>query len=958
LRVFSEKGFGGASIRRISDEAGLNSPPLVYWYFESKQDLFAATLAHFSKRLGGFAFGDRMESPPEELLPELARAELRAFRDPALVRLLRVAVAESALDPASGQRFVTVFRGEVLDFLTRYLQRWAEKTGHQDFHSRTEARAFFGALFFYVLNRELFPSVGEELPNPDEYADAVARRVLDRFDILSHEDSGRQVASVPPSSSREFAAADVPAGPRGEETLVPGAENVLPELEPVETEPHAEREAEPEVISEVEAPLSAGEIVGEPLAGATMETGDAEAARSGAELEGAGEATSPNLRDADGETEMTGALGSSGRHEEVEEAAREEPGEDRVPEDERRRAVGRTGDDDTEVDPKSAEDESGVGEREERSEWTTGLFDELSRERPALAPPPGAPPELPPKPEIPLFDSAASRAERAASRRPAASGDRSEAATGDVGLEDSSSEGRPPWVARGERLRDLEDQRTSGSDVPEERGEPEPSEGQRGSPEPVEERQYTSLRPEASPEAGAPSVAALESGRSEPLAPQQLFPAEQPAPTEGIASMGASGAREAGDGGVKKVLFFVLPVRGHVQAALPIARELASRGEEVVFYTTEEFEGLVRGSGVGFRALGDDFVLPRELSEGYFAASRDLRPAVVRSIADSLRGVGHLAGWAADEGADYAVYDPLCPWGRLIPEALGLPLVALYPTFVARENSPLARRLLPNLEGAPPPALVMPMVRLRWELREARSTLGLSRLRPADLLLQPGDLNIVTLPDQFQPPTGGALDERFVFVGPSILQRDERAYFSLKQIEAQPTVFVSLGAAYDERIAELYRGCLEAFGSSRWLVVMETGPGTDSALLGQTPPNVIAWPRVPRLEVLRRCDVFVTDGDVGATMEALWFGVPLVVVPRTPEQNVAAERVKELRMGIVLDPKVTGADGLREAVDDVGADPSYHAGLADLWVAARHAGGHRLAADRIQSFVQHARASS
>jgi MGT family glycosyltransferase len=398
----------------------------------------------------------------------------------------------------------------------------------------------------------------------------------------------------------------------------------------------------------------------------------------------------------------------------------------------------------------------------------------------------------------------------------------------------------------------------------------------------------------------------------------------------------------------------VAPVHGHVQAALPVARELVSRGEEVVLYATEEFEELARGAGVGFRTLDGDFALPEELSEGYLAATRDLRPAVIRSISDSLRGVGKLAGWAGEEEADYVVYDPLCPWGRLIADSLGLPAIGLYTTFVARGNSPLARRLLPNLEGTPPPALVMQMVRLRWELREARSALGLPGLRSSDLLLRPGDLNVVTLPQRFQPPTGGALDERFVFVGPSILPRDERAYFSLEQIEAQPTVFVSLGSAYDEGRARLLGGCMEAFEPSRWLVVMETGPGTDPALLGQAPPNVIAWPRVPRLEVLRRCDVFVTDGDVGATMEALWFGVPLVVVPRTPEHGVMAERVNELKTGLVLDPRTASAGALREAVDAVGADPSYHAGLADLWVAARQAGGYRLAADRIQAFVAQA----
>lgn len=736
LRVFSERGFGGASIRRISDEAGLNSPPLVYWYFRSKQDLFAATLAHFSARMTGFALRDRMDLPPEEVLPEVARMELRAFEDQVLVRLLRVAVAEAALDPVASERFFEVFRGEVLDFLTRYLELWGKNEGIQDLQPRTEALAFFGSLFFYVLNREVLPSFGGQLPDRDAYADAVVRQVLERFAA---------------TGDRAAATSRVPGRARP----------------PVETH-------------DATAPHDGDESGGDAVAG--QDAGLVEPSRT-----------------------------------------------DRRP---------------------------------------PGEMDTLAR---------------------PLYEEDAP--EEAAVAGQVEGGEEPEDAEVAIGPELDAGRG------------------------PEETAEARPS--------------------------GA--------GPGTFPASRRPFPADPPSTlrSEGAAH---SGAREA-RGGVRKALFFVLPVRGHVQAALPVAQELASRGEEVVFYTIEEFEGLVRGAGVGFRVLDDDFVLPAELSEGYLAAPRALRPVVIRSIADSLRGVGRLAGSAREEYADYAVYDPLCPWGRLIPESLDLPAVGLYPTFVARENSPLARRLLPNLEGTPPPALVMPMVRLRWELREARSALGLPRLRPADLLLRPGELNIVTLPERFQPPTGGTLDERFRFVGPSILQRDERAYFSLKQIEARPTVFVSLGAAHDERTAGLYRDCLDGFASSRWLVVMETGAGADPALVGQAPPNVISWPRVPRLEVLRRCDVFVTDGDIGATMEALWFGVPLVVVPRTPEQGVTAERVNELRMGIVLDPRTTGADDLREAVDAVGSDPSYHSGLADLWVAARQAGGHRLAADSIQAFV-------
>ena len=40
----ADRGFRGASIKRIAERAGLKSPALIYWYFKDKQALFEAML--------------------------------------------------------------------------------------------------------------------------------------------------------------------------------------------------------------------------------------------------------------------------------------------------------------------------------------------------------------------------------------------------------------------------------------------------------------------------------------------------------------------------------------------------------------------------------------------------------------------------------------------------------------------------------------------------------------------------------------------------------------------------------------------------------------------------------------------------------------------------------------------------------------------------------------------------
>jgi len=53
-----------------------------------------------------------------------------------------------------------------------------------------------------------------------------------------------------------------------------------------------------------------------------------------------------------------------------------------------------------------------------------------------------------------------------------------------------------------------------------------------------------------------------------------------------------------------RFVFFSIPQHGHINPTLPIARELLARGHSVVYYLTDDFEGMVRAAGAEFRSLG------------------------------------------------------------------------------------------------------------------------------------------------------------------------------------------------------------------------------------------------------------------------------------------------------------------------------------------------------------------
>lgn len=136
-----------------------------------------------------------------------------------------------------------------------------------------------------------------------------------------------------------------------------------------------------------------------------------------------------------------------------------------------------------------------------------------------------------------------------------------------------------------------------------------------------------------------------------------------------------------------------------------------------------------------------------------------------------------------------------------------------------------------------------------------------------------------------------------------------------------------------------------------WQVVLSVGTRTDLTTIVRIPDNFLVRPHVPQLEVLEHTGVFVTHGGMNSVMEAIYYGVPMVVVPQQPEQAMTAARVAELGLGVALEPGQVTASALRDAVTTVSGDAGgYRSRIAYMQQAARDAGGYLRAADAIQQF--------
>ncbi len=180
LRVFARNGFHKATIKAIAREAQLKSPALIYWYFESKADLFREVLRSRAPLLIQLTQSDALlDAPPEEGLARFARRYLATFAEPEMLRLYRLIVADTLRQPEENTALLDSGLMDIILFLIRYFRRQIELGRLRPHDPQVSGRAFYGAINAYVMAHALFPSLSEGLADADTYVSQLIHTFLD-----------------------------------------------------------------------------------------------------------------------------------------------------------------------------------------------------------------------------------------------------------------------------------------------------------------------------------------------------------------------------------------------------------------------------------------------------------------------------------------------------------------------------------------------------------------------------------------------------------------------------------------------------------------------------------------------------------------------------------------------------------------------------------------------------------
>ncbi len=373
--------------------------------------------------------------------------------------------------------------------------------------------------------------------------------------------------------------------------------------------------------------------------------------------------------------------------------------------------------------------------------------------------------------------------------------------------------------------------------------------------------------------------------------------------------------------------FCNIPAWGHVNPTLAVAEELVRRGHTVSYYLTEEFRETIQATGATF----EPYEVASSGQRGFTHYIHTIPPQVI----DRLRTLS----------PDVILYDFMSTWAKPLIETLQLPAIALRPTYAANEHY----NSIYNMPGAQEFIESVTARFVSQGMQEEAANAAMERMLSVFASFE--QFNIVFIPRFFQPMEE-TFDERFVFVGPALLPRHQEIPFPFEQLRDDlPLLYISLGTVANSQL-DFYQHCFAAFGGQPWQVVLAVGRSTDVTQLGPVPENFLLSSYVPQLDILPRTQVFVTHGGMNSVMESMSYGVPMVVVPQQPEQQMNGQRIVDLGLGALLDKNTVNATDLRAAVEQIAQNVQYREHAQSLREATLAGGGYQRAADAIIQFTE------
>ena len=387
---------------------------------------------------------------------------------------------------------------------------------------------------------------------------------------------------------------------------------------------------------------------------------------------------------------------------------------------------------------------------------------------------------------------------------------------------------------------------------------------------------------------------------------------------------------------MSKIVFFCIPAHGHTNPTLGVVRELVSRGHTVWYYSYNSMKDKIESAGARFISC-DDYDMEQKLSPKDGARiGKDLAFSTQIIVETTLALDDRICADMEQLKPDCIVADSMAIWGKAVAKKLGIPLVCSTTTFAFNRHS----AAIIKQSAAETAKMILSMPKISKQIKRLQKK-GYPVKNVLDIIGNDENTDTVVYTSPLFQPCADTFSDKYAFVGPSIRPVTENI-----EKTADKLVYISMGTVNNDMLP-LYKNCISAFKDSGFQIIMSVGSMVSLQEFGELPENVSVYSHTDQIAVLSKADVFITHCGMNSVSEGLYFGVPLVMLPQTTEQNGVAERVLQLGAGIKLHS--SDSISIRDAVNTVLSDSSYRSNADIIAESFRSCTGAKGAADKILS---------
>lgn len=399
------------------------------------------------------------------------------------------------------------------------------------------------------------------------------------------------------------------------------------------------------------------------------------------------------------------------------------------------------------------------------------------------------------------------------------------------------------------------------------------------------------------------------------------------------------------------IVFMPFHWAADMNATFALARKLQNRGHRVYYATIPDTEERIRAQGFEWVPAFREVFPKGELSRQDAAEAQGLAYGVeqfrnrVRGMCDLLRK-GEINRATREIKPDLLAVSSGMPWLGIAAPSSGIPFIQFSSTLISVQDScvpPFRTSMIPanSLRSRLKIAYTWKKLFLRRRLRNKAWDISgeLKQLaRDCGFPVSKIDLSVETWPRLLLPelvfcPPEFDFPRRktpacALFVEASIdLQRKETAFPWSRLQEGKPIILCALGSLVTVRAtsqaARFFQMLLDAI-SQRPSIQAVIAIG--SALKPESfncPENALLVPYVPQLELLKKCAAMIGHGGISSVKEAIFMGVPMLLIPYAYDEPGNAARVVYHGLGLRLDHEQVSPATLGSSMDRLLNDGSF-----------------------------------